>query len=274
MNPSGETHWLDALAAARAAGDPCVLVTVAEAQGSTPRAAGTKMVVFADRFVGTIGGGTLEHKALEIARRMLDQAHGLSELREFPLGPAMGQCCGGHASLLFEPMQPESDTLMLFGAGHVGKALVSVLADLPFRVRWIDERAAEFPAEVPANVRIEVTDHPVEQVNTAPAGAFFLVTTHSHALDFRVTEAVLRRGDFAYAGLIGSRTKRARFEKGFRKLGVDSSPLVCPIGIDGITGKHPKTIAVAVAAQLLQVAEERARAPAAAEPVATPPAAT
>lgn len=262
------TDWLGALAEARAAGDACVLVTVAEAQGSTPRAAGTKMVVFPDRFVGTIGGGALEHKALEIARRHLEDGRIRSELREFPLGPAIGQCCGGHASLLFETMRPETDTLLLFGAGHVGKALVSVLADLPFRVRWIDERADEFPAEAPANVRIEVTERPAEQVATAPAGAFFLVTTHSHALDFRVTEAVLRRGDFAYAGLIGSRTKRARFEKGFRKLGVDPSRLVCPIGIDGITGKHPKTIAVAVAAQLLQVAETQAAAPVA-EPEAT-----
>ena len=246
--------WLDALAAAREAGEACVLVTVAEAQGSTPRAAGTKMVVFAERFVGTIGGGTLEHKALEIARRMLDDGRDQSELREFPLGPAIGQCCGGHASLLFEPMRPEADTLLLFGAGHVGKALVSVLADLPFRVRWIDERKGEFPSDLPANVRAEVVAHPAKVVETAPAGTFFLVTTHSHALDFRVIEAVLRRGDFAYAGLIGSRTKRARFEKGFRKLGVDSGRLVCPIGIGGITGKHPKTIAVAVAAQLLQVA--------------------
>ncbi len=274
MTGAGDTDWLGALASARDAGDACVLVTVAEAQGSTPRATGTKMVVFPDRFVGTIGGGTLEHKALEIARRLLDDGRVHSELREFPLGPAIGQCCGGHASLLFEPMRPDADTLLLFGAGHVGKALVSVLADLPFRVRWIDERQSEFPAEVPANVRVEVTDRPAEQVKTAPAGAYFLVTTHSHALDFRVTEAVLRRDDFAYAGLIGSRTKRARFEKGFRKLGVDSGPLVCPIGIDGISGKHPKTIAVAVAAQLLQVAEDRAKAPVTQEPAATPPAAT
>lgn len=274
MSPFDPSDWLAALAAAREAGDPCVLVTMAEAQGSTPRAAGTKMVVFPDRFVGTIGGGALEHKALEIARRMLEEGRGMSELREFPLGPAIGQCCGGHASLLFEPMRPDSETLLLFGAGHVGKALVSVLADLPFQVRWIDERADEFPADAPANVRVEITERPVEAVATAPAGAFYLVTTHSHALDFRVTEAVLRRADFAYSGLIGSRTKRVRFEKGFRKLGVDSGPLVCPIGIDGISGKHPKTIAVAVAAQLLQVAEERAKALAETEPEAASPAAT
>ena len=256
---SAAEDWLGALTAARDAGTPCVLVTVAEAQGSTPRASGTKMVVFAERLVGTVGGGTLEFKALEIARRMLSEGRAASELREFPLGPAIGQCCGGHASLLFEPMRPAADTLLLFGAGHVGKALVSVLADLPFRVRWIDEREAEFPTEPPANVRVEVTGRPVDQVAMAPEGAFFLVTTHSHALDFRVTEAVLRRGDFAYAGLIGSKTKRARFEKGFRKLGVDSSRLTCPIGIDGISGKHPKAIAVAVAAQMLQVAEALAK---------------
>lgn len=253
-----DTDWLGALASARDAGDACVLVTVAEAQGSTPRASGTKMVVLAERFVGTIGGGNLEFKALEIARRMLSEGRAQSELREFPLGPAMGQCCGGHASLLFEPILPEADTVLLFGAGHVGKALVSVLADLPFRVRWIDEREGEFPADVPANVQVHISDRPVELVESAPEGAFYLVTTHSHALDFRVTEAVLRRGDSAYAGLIGSKTKRARFEKGFRKLGIDHGRLVCPMGIEGIAGKHPKTIAVAVVAQLLQVAEVRA----------------
>lgn len=262
--------WLDALAAAREADEPCVLVTVAEAQGSTPRAAGTKMVVFAERCAGTIGGGTLEFKAQEIARRILAEGRTVSELREFPLGPAIGQCCGGHASLLFEPLRPEGETLLLFGAGHVGKALVSVLAELPFRVRWIDERAAEFPDALPANVRAEIRDRPVAEVATAPPCAFFLVTTHSHALDFRVVEAVLRRDDFAYAGLIGSRTKRARFEKGLKKLGIDPARLTCPIGIDGISGKHPKTIAVAVAAQLLQVVEtlaaSRAEAAAPAQP--------
>lgn len=270
MTAADGRDWLSALAAARAAGEACVLVTVAEAQGSTPRAAGTKMVVFAERFAGTVGGGTLEFKALEIARRLLAEGRAMAELREFPLGPAIGQCCGGHASLLFEPMLPEANTLLLFGAGHVGRALVSVLADLPFRVRWIDERAGEFPAELPANVRAEVTDTPAAAVARAPAGAFYLVATHSHALDFRVTEAVLARGDFAYAGLIGSRTKRARFEKGFRKLGVESSRLVCPIGIEGIAGKHPKTIAVAVAAQLLQVAESLAETPAGPAAATTP----
>ncbi|HET8727077.1 MAG TPA: xanthine dehydrogenase accessory protein XdhC [Alphaproteobacteria bacterium] len=245
------SDWLAALAAARDGGEVCVLVTVVEAEGSTPRAAGTKMVVFADRIAGTIGGGHLEFEALRTARRLLTESGAGPRMHDFPLGPALGQCCGGRCKLLFEPMVPTERTLLLFGAGHVARALVPVLEDLPFRIRWIDERREAFPAAVPANATVELTGAPDAEIDEAPPGALYLVMTHSHDLDQRLVAAVLRRGDFAWLGLIGSTTKRARFEKRLKADGLDPSRLVCPIGLAGVPGKHPKAIAVAVAAQLL-----------------------
>lgn len=245
--------WLEALSAARKAGEACVLVTVVEARGSTPRPAGTKMAVFPDRFAGSIGGGALEQKALETARRFLDEGRDLPSLREFPLGPALGQCCGGHCSLMFEPIAPPSRTLMLFGAGHVGRALVRVLDGTPLRVRWIDSREDEFPAVVPGNVAVTKTSTPEAEIASAPPGALILVMTHSHDLDYRLVEAALERGTFGFLGLIGSGTKRARFEKRLRARALDSGRLTCPIGIPGVAGKHPVEIAISVAAQILSL---------------------
>ena len=248
--------WLSAVAAAKAAGEACVLITVAKADGSTPRSAGTKMVVFGDRTAGTIGGGNLEYEAIARARELLADGSGAPVLEAYPLGPALGQCCGGQTTVMFEPLRTAAHALLLFGAGHVGRALVGILAGLPFRVTWIDSRQAEFPASWPDNVTIECGDAVEAEVDAAPPGAFFLVMTHSHDIDLRLVEAVLRRGDSAYLGLIGSRTKRTRFERRLRRVGLAPDRLVCPIGIDGIPGKHPKHIAVAVAAQLLRRAAE------------------
>lgn len=247
--------WLEPLRQARQAGEACVLVTVASADGSTPRTAGTKMVVFRDRFAGTVGGGNLEYRAQQIAREMLAEGTTAARLEDFPLGPALGQCCGGHTALLFEPMLPEPTTLLLFGAGHVGQALVQVLGDLPIRVRWIDSRGELFPDIVPANVTIEHTDAPEAEIETAPPGSFYLVMTYSHDIDLKLVEAALKRDDAGWVGLIGSDSKRARFDRRLAKVGLDPARLACPIGIPGIGGKHPKEIAVAVAAQLLIEAE-------------------
>jgi xanthine dehydrogenase accessory factor len=148
--------------------------------------------------------------------------------------------------------------LMLFGAGHVGSAIVRALADLPCQVTWIDAREDLFPALLPANVRIEVTDTPEALIASAPAGVSFLVLTHSHVLDQHLSEHILRRDDFSWFGLIGSHTKRVQFERRLRERGIPDQRLeqmVCPIGLPGISGKQPAVIAVAVAAQLLQVWE-------------------
>ena len=309
--------WLHARDSAAA-----VLVTVAAVKGSVPREPGARMLVGADHFDGTIGGGHLEHRALDIARAMLR----LGEARRyerFALGPSLGQCCGGVAWLAFERAESEqleilrsrrhldtwrlvaldgasewtlldaagrhlagvSDTpsfapmletrvvqgegarrwlfdavpaprdhLMLFGAGHVGAAIVRALAPLPCRVTWVDERDAMFPADVPANVTVEATDTPEALVARAAPGTSFLVMTHSHALDLRLCHAILARQSRDWFGLIGSDTKRMQFEARLRERGIDAArvaDMVCPIGLPGIEGKAPAVIAASVAAQLL-----------------------
>jgi len=157
--------------------------------------------------------------------------------------------------------------LFLFGAGHVGAAIVRLLGDLPCRVTWVDERDDLFPDSVPANVRIEATDTPEAVVAGAPSGNSFLVMTHSHALDQRLAEAILARPDDnpGWFGLIGSVTKRRQFEHRLRARGLDGAridAMACPIGVPGITGKQPAVVALAVVAQLLAVWEARACAPA------------
>lgn len=146
--------------------------------------------------------------------------------------------------------------VVLFGAGHVGHALVTLLGMLPCVVQWVDERDELFPDEVPANVQIEATDTPAAIVDEAPAGAYFIVMTHNHALDFELSERIMRRRDFAWFGLIGSQTKRVKFERRLIERGVAAArmdEITCPIGVAGIVDKAPSSIAVAVAAQLMQM---------------------
>jgi len=313
--------WLDA-----PEGVAAVLVTVAAVKGSVPREPGARMLVRAGDFDGTIGGGHLEHRALDIARAML-QLGEARRFERFALGPSLGQCCGGVAWLAFERAEPEQigilrarckldtwrllaldgpcewtlldaagrhlagaagtpavacegdtrvvegeagrrwlldavlaprDHLMLFGAGHVGAAIVRALAPLPCRVTWVDERDAMFPVDVPANVTIEATDTPEALVEQAATGTSFLVMTHSHALDLRLCHAILSRPGSGsskdWFGLIGSGTKRSQFEARLQERGIDAArinDMVCPIGLPGIEGKAPAVIAASVAAQLL-----------------------
>jgi xanthine dehydrogenase accessory factor len=147
--------------------------------------------------------------------------------------------------------------LQLYGAGHVGRAIVRLLAGIACEVQWIDERESEFPAEValPPHIERVCVDQVEGEVGLAPAGACYLVLTHSHAQDMRIAEAILRRGDFGYLGLIGSKTKRARFLHRYEERGIPAAALgrmTCPVGVPGIEGKEPEVIAIAVVAQLLQ----------------------
>ncbi len=308
-----------------AAGEPAVLVTVADARGSSPRNTGAAMLVTRQGLVGTIGGGRLEYEASELARARLTGKQGDS-LSEMALGPALGQCCGGNVLLLLEPLDTEAvqrlatlqgapeqaamvtclaeplqhraytaddptplqpairDALatgepgtakdregrrwliqpigdrrplvLLFGAGHVGKAVAAALAPLPCRLRWVDQRAEMFPTPLPHDTEAITARSPVDWVAEAPPQASYLVMTHSHDLDFTICEAVLARGDFAYAGLIGSSTKRKQCERRLTAHGIDQAvlaKLVCPIGIAGTTDKRPAVIAAMTAAQLLFV---------------------
>ena len=244
--------WLDALAAAERDDQPAVLVTVLSVRGSAPREAGAKMVVSADGMAGTIGGGNLEYQCEAVARALLQAGAAGPSTRDFPLGPALGQCCGGHVTVLFEVLRPPPLQIGLFGAGHVGKALVKLLADLPCRVHWVDPRPEALPANLPPNVTPVRIAQPAQAVAAMPAGSLLLVMTHDHALDFEIVAAALRRTDLPSVGLIGSATKRARFVSRLHRLGLATERLVCPIGLPGIEGKQPAVVAVSVAAQILQ----------------------
>lgn len=249
-----------------AAAQPAVVVEVVAHKGSVPREAGTRMLVAAQQVVGTIGGGHLELKAIADARALLARGGGVQQ-QHIALGPGLGQCCGGTLDLRFTPLVDAAPdrwalatprfTLQLYGAGHVGRAIVRLLAGIACRVQWIDERESEFPREpLPPHIERLCVEPVQAEVAAAPPGAFYLVLTHSHALDLAISLAILQRGDFAYFGLIGSKTKRARFEHRLRERGCAPhliDRMVCPIGVAGVVGKEPEVIALAVVAQLLQI---------------------
>jgi xanthine dehydrogenase accessory factor len=295
------------------------LLSVVGAAGSVPRETGARIVLQPDGgFFGTIGGGRLEYEAIAASRTALAAGRGAAVLRDWPLGPNLGQCCGGAVKTLTETFdlrdmpvvrrleeaekagafvadsrldgdgrvlrriadigQSRDDAprafdgesfqehfgespmpVLLFGAGHVGRAVVLALAPLPFAVRWIDGRADQFPQYVPQNVVTVRTDAVEHELAEAPRDAAIVVMTHSHPLDFDITLAALRRRSFDFVGLIGSETKRARFLSFARQMRLpegDLERLVCPIGITEIKGKEPAVIAAALAAQLLIVSEQ------------------
>ncbi len=250
-----------------------MLVEVSDARGSVPREAGTRMLVSLQHTAGTVGGGHLELKAIDEARAMLADEHVEPHERHYPLGPALGQCCGGAVTLRFAalnaaelerwPVDPPRFHLQLYGAGHVGRAIVRALAPLDVRVDWIDERESEFPVDFfehapqlpwPDHIRKVCVDTVEAEVRLAPPGAFYLVLTHQHDLDLRISEAILKRADFGFFGLIGSKTKRARFIHRFEQRGIAAEAIgrmTCPIGLPGVEGKEPEVIAAGVVAQLL-----------------------
>ena len=295
------------------------LVTVAAARGSAPREPGARMIVTPDGgFTGTIGGGTLEWRAIALAQGALADPAAKVEKRSFALGPELGQCCGGHVDLLVEVFAAgdraaiaafadceaagpfatrgrfaadgivrtiideavppgtasfahgvlvegfgdDARPVLLFGAGHVGRALVIALAPLPFSVTWVDPRPDAFPAYLPGNVAAVRLDDPTEAIAKAGAGGFVLVMSHSHPLDLALVAAAFADDRFPYVGLIGSATKRARFEKRLAAAGIPReriASLVCPIGVAGIKSKLPAVIAAATAAEML-VRDEALRA--------------
>jgi xanthine dehydrogenase accessory factor len=290
---------LDALAGSIAADRVAVWVTVVATRGSTPREAGASMLVDSLRTAGSIGGGQLEWRAVELARTMLADCAGLAaplrRIEHFALGARLGQCCGGEVKLAFDVVRPTHaawlddarsvaraggdwqsmvarhlppgdgyghDTLRvaLFGAGHVGRALAELLGRLPLRVTWIDTRDDAFPPLAALNVTCIVSDAPESEIRDLPPDCASVIMTQSHALDLALVQAWLDRNDFRFLGLIGSHTKRARFEHQLRARGYDDSALAriaCPIGISDIRGKEPEVIAIAVAAQLLGLRQPR-----------------
>ena len=244
-----DAPWVATLSSLRRAGVATVVATPAE------RAKTGRLIVTAERVDGTLGDAALDERVVGASRDLLAEGSG-ARIARFASGE------DGAESLVFlDPLRNADFEIVLFGAGHVGRALVDMLARIPCRVTWVDARETEFPRGVPGNVAVVVTDAPEAEVDAAPRGAYFLVMTHSHPQDQALAEAILRRDDFAYFGLIGSTSKRRQFERRLAERGIPAARLAemtCPIGVPGIHGKEPTTIAVAVAAQLLQTKEHRA----------------
>ncbi|KAF6663005.1 xanthine dehydrogenase accessory protein XdhC [Enterobacteriaceae bacterium EKM102V] len=251
--------WIGVLHQLREKRQSCVLVTVLSEHGSVPRDSGSKMVVTQQESFLTIGGGHLEFQCIAQARAMLQSGAGAPHTEEYSLGARLGQCCGGKTTLLFEPLLQAQPEIYLFGAGHVGQALVNLLSTLPCHINWIDSRPGQF-GHVPAGVVTRQPEEPIECVAEAPAGSYFIIMTHHHPLDFALCEAVLKRNDFAYAGVIGSETKNQRFRYRLAGRGVGSEPLArlrCPIGLPDVKGKLPAEIAVAIAGEIISVYQQR-----------------
>jgi len=257
--------------------EPAVLVSVISTEGSAPREAGAWMAVFADVLAGTIGGGHVEFDAIDKARALLagPASAGDEAVHRYALGPSLGQCCGGVMLLRLERVSAADAPglaarlarvarervrpVALFGGGHVGHSLVQVLANLPFRLTWIDSRDGVFPAQRPQGVVCEQSDPVQAAVPDLAPGSLVLIMSFSHAEDLDIVAACLLRqreqGDLPYIGLIGSKTKWATFRHRLQARGFSAAELAqvtSPIGIPGITGKEPEVIAVAVAGQLLQ----------------------
>lgn len=251
-----------------------VIATVINIKGSAPREVGATILIANDEILGTIGGGTLEYQVMQTARTFLaeNKPVGFHHQQNYILGTEMGQCCGGQVEVAYQltndtqhwqdPLHANRQqfNIVLFGAGHVGQALVSILATQPCQVHWVDSRSELFPSTLPTNVTRYTPDTPTSLISEMPTDSYFLVMTHDHALDLDICDHVLALQDVRFLGLIGSATKAARFRSQLLSRGLEQRTidrLTCPIGISGIGSKLPSSIAVGVVAQLLELEEQQ-----------------
>ncbi|MCA6064844.1 xanthine dehydrogenase accessory protein XdhC [Thalassolituus marinus] len=254
------SRWFDAIQLCEQKGESYVIATVMGSAGSVPRDPGAKMVITADDQFDTVGGGQLEFQLVNKARELLlhnrAQAGMLHRFENMPLAAKAGQCCGGSVTVLLEAFIKVSCPLVVFGAGHVAKALMQILGGLPRQVIWVDNRAEQFPAEdeLAANIRCQLLENPVSIIEQLPAGSELLIVTHNHQLDYELLQQALRRDDFAFVGCIGSATKNERFRMRLQHEGYgedELARLTMPVGLPQVAGKLPMEVAVSIAAQLL-----------------------
>lgn len=263
--PKPTLQWFDAVQSLQHSGDAYALVTVLGCTGSTPRDHSSKMVITSEKTFDTIGGGHLEFLVMKKAREIITTNAGTTkveqEIHHFPLGASLGQCCGGSATVLIETFAACQFHVGIFGAGHVAKSIVTILAGLNCKVSWIDSRADEFPLEVPANVKKIVATEPCDELEDLPNGSDILILTHNHQLDFELCLTALKRNrnslqQLRSIGLIGSETKALRFQKrlGDRLSSDDQIKSIrCPVGLSSVPGKLPMEVAVSIVGELIAI---------------------
>lgn len=296
------TNWLLLVQKALSHHAVACHVIIAEVKGSSPREVGADMVVTADGFDGTIGGGQLEFEALHIAQQLIaSTTHFTRQWRHFALGPSLGQCCGGAVTLCFVLYVPnnaealsqlmaapaiyhERQTqdfplrydgplevsakeglilsqqkkplhLYIYGAGHVGRALVSATANLGLVRYWIDDDDGRFPSVMPPDIEKIVAKNMASIARYAAPESFHIILSYSHKIDEAIAFEILRRDAFLQIGMIGSDTKARRMASQLAKAQIASdqlSRLHCPVGIGGIRQKAPAFVALSIAAQIAQ----------------------
>ena len=255
---ANQQEWLEALATFKDRREPCAQVLVIGVKGSAPREVGARMLVAGGKLAwGTIGGGRLEHLAIERAAMLCAEGQARSYTEAFPLSEKAGQCCGGEVILHFESFAWSRQKLVLFGAGHVAQAIAGLQDYMGLDVMLIDPRSEEeLEPALPSPRPYEVLfiDAPEEEVDAIPADSYLLVMTHDHALDQEVIARAMKRGTFPYVGLIGSDRKWKRFRHRLLQRGFDEAQLAgitCPIGV--VKGsKEPRSIALSVATEVVE----------------------
>lgn len=255
--------WIDAFNELTKKQEAFVMVTIAEVRGHAPRLAGSKMLVSSQEIFGSVGGGNLEQVAIKCSRKMLQGKNKATQILTVTLNPTSGehgvQCCGGEVTLLLETINPERSTVAIFGAGHVGQALIKVLSILPIDIVVTDSRpeqlkqAQEFSSSE-AKLAFRLEKIPEIVIETLPQNSHILILTHDHAEDIAILDTALKHEGLGYIGLIGSSAKWSHFKQELAKQGHDKAAqarVTTPIGLPNIFGKTPQTIAISTAAQLL-----------------------
>lgn len=257
--------WYAALNECQQQGLGYVLITVLVSAGSTPRESGCKMLVTGDEQFDTIGGGHLEHEAVNMARTLLAENLQAQKTISYPLSSSLGQCCGGAVKVLYEVHVNHHQHVAIFGAGHVAQSLVPMLAQLPMQISWIDSRDNFFNGaskRVPdsmlalSNVTAITNDDPTQVLEQLPENAWVIILTHNHQLDYELVETALKHPALAFIGMIGSQTKAKRFMTKLEHRGFSAeqvSKLTSPIGDLSIPGKRPMEVSVSICAQLIRL---------------------
>jgi len=253
-------NWVQAMAKLESEAQGFVLLTVMAVRGSSPRDTGTKMVVSEDETFDTIGGGALEFQSIDIARELLKSNKLQQHTERFNLGKDLKQCCGGVITVFFEVFPASDFVLNIFGAGHIGQALVKILAEVDCKVNLFDSRPELLSGIDARNVQTIHLKQPELAVESCAKKSYFLVMTHDHALDQQLCEAILTRGDAAYCGVIGSSTKGLKFRQRLLKKGFyqdELQQLTCPMGLADLKTKKPMEIAVSIMAECLLLKEKQ-----------------